>query len=191
MAARNAVPESSSLNPGISTVISTQDESPFRLSSPSLASPSSTSSSSPSPPSRYTVSSPARCAVLSTSAFTPTMASVPSAKHILALPLVPGRMPVSATRGRNWAGERPSGRMGGVRESESCRYANSAGERRTCWLDAMSGSFAVLSVSPPYCSLLGWAWFVLSWIEYWSCCDGLDRGGGGLPCYVGPLELWC
>jgi hypothetical protein len=59
------------------------------------------------------------------------MASVPSAKQIRALPFVPGRMLVSAIRGRNWFGVRASGRIGGVREREVCRYESSAGLRRT------------------------------------------------------------
>ena len=67
--------------------------------------------------------------VFSTSALTPTMASVPSAKHIRALPLVAGRMSVSATKGRNWVAVRPSGRTGGVRDNEVWRYESSAGER--------------------------------------------------------------
>ena len=54
----------------------------------------------------------------STSAFTPTMASVPSAKHIRALPFVPGRISVSAIRGRNWVGDRESGRRGGSSERD-------------------------------------------------------------------------
>ena len=49
------------------------------------------------------------------------MASVPSAKQIRALPLVPGRMSVSAVRGRNCVGERASGRIGGCREREVCK----------------------------------------------------------------------
>lgn len=48
----------------------------------------------------------------------PTIASVPSAKQIRAEPLVPGRISVSATRGRNCVALRPSGRIGGVRERE-------------------------------------------------------------------------
>lgn len=54
----------------------------------------------------------AAATVFSTSAFTPTMACVPSANPTRALPFVPGRMSVSAVSGRNWVGERPSGRMG-------------------------------------------------------------------------------
>lgn len=50
--------------------------------------------------------------VFSTSAFTPTIACVPSAKPMRALPFVPGRMVVSAESGRNCVGERPSGRIG-------------------------------------------------------------------------------
>lgn len=64
---------------------------------------------------------PYRAAVLPISALTPTMASVPSAKHMRALPFVLGRMPVSALRGRNWVAKRPSGRRGGVSESEAWR----------------------------------------------------------------------
>jgi hypothetical protein len=51
--------------------------------------------------------------LFSTSALIPTMASVPSAKQIRALPLAEGRISVSATRGRNCVVVRPSGRTGG------------------------------------------------------------------------------
>lgn len=34
-------------------------------------------------------------------------------------------------------GERPSGRKGGVREREACRYASSAGERSVVCVEAM------------------------------------------------------
>lgn len=57
----------------------------------------------------------------STSARTPTIASVPSAKHIRALPLAEGRSEVSARRGRKDVGVRASGRMGGMREREVWR----------------------------------------------------------------------
>lgn len=50
--------------------------------------------------------------VFSTSALTPTIAWVPSAKPMRALPFVPGRMSDSAVNGRNCVGERPSGRIG-------------------------------------------------------------------------------
>ncbi|KAH0498619.1 hypothetical protein TgHK011_005864 [Trichoderma gracile] len=61
------------------------------------------------------------------------MASVPSARHTRALPLVPGRIPVSAVSGRNCFDVRPSGRIGGLRERELWRYASSAGDRSVCW----------------------------------------------------------
>lgn len=64
----------------------------------------------------------------------PTIASVPSLKQMRALPLVLGRMSVSATRGRNWVGARRSGRIGGWEEREEWRKASSAGERRV-WED--------------------------------------------------------
>lgn len=117
---------SSSLVPGISTAISTQPDSPSRAS---FLAPSSSSSSSCDPPAAAVINSvsrsvfpaPYRARVLSTSALTPTMASVPSAKQMRALPLVPGRMSVSALRGRNWGAARPSGRRGGVSEREEWR----------------------------------------------------------------------
>lgn len=102
--------ESSSLCPGISTVISSHSFWPFGTYL--LASFSSSSSLFV-----YTC----RRGVRSTSAFTPTTASVPSEKHTRALPFVPGRMAVSAVRGRNCVAERPSGLMGGVRLSEVWR----------------------------------------------------------------------
>lgn len=61
------------------------------------------------------------------------MASVPSARHTRALPLVPGRIPVSAVSGRNCFAVLPSGRIGGLRERELWRYASSAGDKSVCW----------------------------------------------------------
>jgi hypothetical protein len=123
MAARNTVPASSSRWPGISTVISTQSLCPCLSSSsaPPSSSSSTGSATGSNPPSSSSGSWPSLVRVFSTSALTPTMASVPSAKHTRALPLAPGKTPVSADTGRNWFGARPSGRRGGRREREACR----------------------------------------------------------------------
>src|SRR5256885_26861 len=66
--------------------------------------------------------------VLSTSALTPTIASLPSLKLRCAEPLVAGRISVSALNARNSVEVRESGRMGGLCERDVCRYASSAGE---------------------------------------------------------------
>lgn len=73
---------------------------------------------------------------------------MPSAKQIRALPFVLGKISVSAIRGRNWLDVRPSGRIGGVRESEVCKYESSAGLRRTCWVaDGAMVAFAAAQVT--------------------------------------------
>ena len=64
----------------------------------------------------------------STSAFTPTIASLPSLKLTWAEPLVSGSMPVSALKGRKSVAERESARIGGWEESDVWRYESSAGE---------------------------------------------------------------
>ena len=64
----------------------------------------------------------------STSAFTPTIASLPSLKLTWAEPLVRGSMPVSALKGRKSVAERESARIGGCEESDVCRYESSAGD---------------------------------------------------------------
>ncbi len=125
--ARNTTMASSSRWPGMSTVTSIHLSSPvpFPFSpspSPSLPTPP-ISSSSPLPLSpiwSYQRSFPTTW-TFSTSAFTPTIASVPSAKHSLALPFADGRRSVSATKGRKEVGERASGRIGGCREREVWR----------------------------------------------------------------------
>lgn len=97
--------------PAISTATSTHESSPL---------------TSPWPPSVFascvfhTCAAPPRT-VRSTSARTPTTASVPSAKQMRALPLAAGSRSVSARSGRNEVGARASGRMGGVSERELCR----------------------------------------------------------------------
>ena len=48
---------------------------------------------------------------------------------------MPGKISLSAIKGRNCVAVRPSGRIGGNEESEEERYDSSAGERRICWLD--------------------------------------------------------
>lgn len=114
ISARKTGNASSSLKPGISMLICTQDpcppvaaEDPSVPSRPSPLGPRSFCSDSD----RASRVSAVRV-VFSTSAFTPTMACVPSAKPMRALPFVPGRISHSAVRGRNCVGERPSGRMG-------------------------------------------------------------------------------
>ena len=92
-------------------------------------------------------------AVLCTSALTPTMDSVPSAKQIRALPYVAGRISVSAISGRNVAGERPSGRMGGVDDRDVCRYDSSAGDSRVC---APAGAIADLVGKRAKRGLMNW-----------------------------------
>ena len=56
--------------------------------------------------------------VRSTSALTPTIPSVPSAKHSRALPFAKASRSVSPINGLKEVGERASGRMGGFSESE-------------------------------------------------------------------------
>jgi hypothetical protein len=115
ISARKTGNASSSRNPGISIDICTHDPCPDAVSCFPFPLPLPV----PSPPPPSPVSAAAVCwrtspadAVLSTSALTPTIAWVPSANPMRALPLVPGRTSVSAVSGRNWVGERPSGRMG-------------------------------------------------------------------------------
>ena len=67
--------------------------------------------------------------VLSTSALTPTIASLPSLKLRCAEPFVAGRISVSALKARNCVEVRESGRTGGLCEREVWRYASSAGEK--------------------------------------------------------------
>lgn len=59
--------------------------------------------------------------VFSVSSFTPMIASEPSLKLTCADPLVRGRIPVSALKGRKSVDERESGRMGGWEDSEVWR----------------------------------------------------------------------
>lgn len=103
---------SSSRNPGISIDICTQDPCPDTAADPSCPSRSSATLISLCWDNPRASSVSAARVVFSTSALTPTMACVPSAKPMRALPFVPGRMLDSAVRGRNCVGERPSGRMG-------------------------------------------------------------------------------
>ncbi len=106
---KNTGRASSSLNPGISIDICTHSPCPDTAAEPS--SPSRFSASPRCARLRESSVSAART-VFSTSAFTPTIACVPSANPMRALPFVPGRIVVSAERGRNCVGERPSGRIG-------------------------------------------------------------------------------
>jgi hypothetical protein len=139
MAERNTGSASSSRNPGISMLISTHEFSPASVS---FLSSSSISTSPPATVSSLSFSPVVgRHCDFSTSAFTPTIASVPSAKHTRALPFAPGRISLSATKGRNWVGERPSGRIGGLRHSDECMYESSAGESST-W-EAWTGPMAL------------------------------------------------
>lgn len=120
--ARNTAIPSSSRCPAMSIPTSTHPSSssssppsfPRRPCSPS--SPPRTPPPPPPPPSPR-----ASSGRFPSSAFTPTIASVPSAKHSLALPLALGRRSVSATRGRKEVGVRASGRMGRWREREVWR----------------------------------------------------------------------
>jgi len=68
-------------------------------------------------------------AVFSTSALTPTIASLPSLKLRWAEPLVAGKTSVSALSGRKAVADLESGLIGGVSEREAWRYESSAGER--------------------------------------------------------------
>lgn len=122
--ARNTGSASSSLNPGTSTPTSTQPfwpwPRPSRCSSPLLV---STSSCSPST---------GRCGVLSTSAFTPTSASVPSSRAMRALPFALGSTSYSARMERKSRGPLvTSRRRGGVWLRVERRKDSSAGERLT------------------------------------------------------------
>jgi hypothetical protein len=106
---KNTGKASSSRYPGISIDICTHSPCPETAAEPS--SPSRFSASPCCARLRESSVSAARM-VFSTEALTPTIACVPSAKPMRALPFVPGKMLVSAERGRNCVGERPSGRMG-------------------------------------------------------------------------------
>jgi len=125
---RNTGRASSSRKPGTSTLISTQAFWPLPLlSSVSSPSPMSTSSGS---------SSVGRCRDLSTSALTPTSASVPSSRAMRALPFALGSTSYSARIERKSRGPLvTSRRMGGVCERVERRNDSSAGERltRACW----------------------------------------------------------
>jgi hypothetical protein len=73
-------------------LISTQEPSPAGLCFGTRPASSSSSSSSPSASSSVALVTPGLQCYYSTSAFTPTIASVPSTKHTLALPLAAGRI---------------------------------------------------------------------------------------------------
>lgn len=116
---KNTSNESSSLSPEMSILSSTHSPFPTLLRaafwppslSVSIASPSSRPFSSASKEDRPPI-------VFSTSALTPTIASLPSLKLRCALPFAVGSTSVSAVRGRNCVGERESGRIGGVAAKE-------------------------------------------------------------------------
>lgn len=166
MDAKNTVVASSSLYPGISTAISSH--SFLAAGSGPLEPPSSPVDFSPPSETILRSSDTGSTSVFSISALTPTIASVPSAKQTRALPLVPGSMPVSAVRGRNWVGLRPSGRIGVGRESEVWRYASSAGERRRPCADGMIAEF-VLGSTSEYSGDVSEGRFVLGRAHFENC----------------------
>lgn len=110
------------LCPAISTETSTQPSSPSTIiSPPSFSFSSSSLLFREEAAAVVAAGGEGSTLVFPTSARTPTIASVPSEKHIRALPLAEGMSEVSARRGRKDVGVRASGRMGGRRERELWR----------------------------------------------------------------------
>jgi hypothetical protein len=140
--ARKTGRASSSRKPGTSTLISSQAFCPLPLFSCTSSWSRISTSSSCCP-------SDGLWRDLSTSALTPTSASVPSSRAILALPFAPGSTSYSARMERKSRGPLvTSRRTGGDWAREERRNDSSAGDRLTraaCW-GAMAGVCAACRV---------------------------------------------